>query len=610
MRRLPLPADASVARLRLPLGAGVLALLALGAACPDEKKDPPPTAEAPPSPTKAPPSPTKALPGAEAPAPPPRARFTSKPKGARVTVVYTASVQGYVAPCGCTAEPLGGVARLAAALDEVTAKHEGQVLFLDAGDLLFEKLDDTAAADACQAEARQALLVGTYARKGLAATTLGPLDDVRGAAWRDALMAKQGVVTVLANPPRAASEGATFVGRLLKKVGDVTVGVTGVRAASHDEVPAAAAALAKEVKALKAEGADLIVVLTQAKRAQAANLASQPGMEAVDVMIIGHAPGELPAAPQRSGDRGPILVASGMQAQHLGVLEIELAGRSGPLALDDRAAAAERRASLLKTRIKQYSQRVAEEPAGAKRDFLQQKLDKAQRELQTVHTDALNKPPPAGAHVTARAIALTRGSDEEPAAKAALEGYEASIPALVRTCEANVTCPEPAEGQATFVGAQACFSCHKQAVQFWNSAIVELPFVDDAGNKKTRKVGHSKAWKTLVDANKASDRSCVGCHSIGFMAPGGYCKTSEVGFRKNVQCESCHGPGSNHVAAMGGKATLTIPEVTEAVCRSCHHVPHIPTTESFVYEDKLLHVLGPGHGEVRKQALEAARAAP
>jgi hypothetical protein len=594
------PTDARVDRLRLLLGAGLLASLALGAACPDEKKDPPPTAEVPP------PS-TTVAPPVEAPPPP---RFVPKPKGKRITLLYTSSVQGYVAPCGCTAEPLGGVARLAAAVDEAVAKHEGQVLFVDAGDLLFEKLDDSAPADACQAGARHEVLLSTYARKGLAATTLGPLDDVRGASWRDALLAKHKVPTVLANPPRGASEGASFVPRLVKTVGDVKIGLTGVRAATHDEVPAAAAALAQEVAALKTEGVDVIVVLTQAKRAQAANLASQAGLEAVDVMIIGHEPGELPTAPQRIGEQGPVLVASGIQAQHVGVLEIELAGRKGPLALDDRAAGAERRASLLKTRIKQYSQRVAEEPAGDKRAFLQQKLDKAQRELATVHRDAMNKPPPAGAHITARAIALVRGIDEEPQAKAALDGYEAAIPALVRTCEEGVTCPEPAEGQPTYVGTQACFDCHKKAVQFWNQALVDLPYVDKQGEQKTRKVGHSKAWETLVKDNKASDRSCVGCHSIGFMEPGGYCKTSEIGFRKDVQCEACHGPGSNHVEAMGGQDTLAIPEVTETVCRRCHHVPHIPTTESFVFEDKLLHILGPGHGEVRRKAIEAARANP
>ena len=41
--------------------------------------------------------------------------FDYIPQRERVLVLYTASVQGYVEPCGCTGEPLGGIARWAAA---------------------------------------------------------------------------------------------------------------------------------------------------------------------------------------------------------------------------------------------------------------------------------------------------------------------------------------------------------------------------------------------------------------------------------------------------------------------------------------------------------------
>ena len=93
------------------------------------------------------------------------------------------------------------------------------------------------------------------------------------------------------------------------------------------------------------------------------------------------------------------------------------------------------------------------------------------------------------------------------------------------------------------------------------------------GKPTTRAMGHSKAWQTLTALDKEADRSCIGCHSIGFMQSGGYCKASEVDFRKDVQCESCHGPGSLH--AQSGDKALIKRTVPEAVCRSCHHVPHI-----------------------------------
>ena len=58
------------------------------------------------------------------------------------------------------------------------------------------------------------------------------------------------------------------------------------------------------------------------------------------------------------------------------------------------------------------------------------------------------------------------------------------------------------------------------------------------------------AWKTLVDGGKQTDYKCVGCHVTGYGQVGG----SSLGHTKrleNVQCETCHGPGSMHVAEKG-----------------------------------------------------------
>ena len=108
---------------------------------------------------------------------------------------------------------------------------------------------------------------------------------------------------------------------------------------------------------------------------------------------------------------------------------------------------------------------------------------------------------------------------------------------------------------------------------------------------------------TLVVDGKDKDRSCVGCHSVGFGEPGGPCKTSDVARLGlgGVQCESCHGPGSKHAATSDPRDLVRVPD--EALCRSCHHVPHIPTTDSFVMRERLRRILGKGHGEARFKKL-------
>jgi hypothetical protein len=564
-------------------------LLAVGAACP--KKDPAP-----------PPAPAVEEPPPPAEAPPPPPPFTAQPEGARVVLLYTASVQGYVTPCGCTADPLGGVARLAAAHSAARAAYGERVIFLDAGDLLFEKLDDNRPADVCQAEARTRLLLDTYAGAGLAATVLGPLDDVRGAQWRDERLAARKLRTVgVPDAGRALVAGAVHEPGVIVDAGGVKIGVTGFRVDDAARVDAAKQALGAEVDRLWQAGAQAVVALSQAPRALVPQIAS--GIAGLDVVIQGREPGELPREPEALGDTGTWWVAAGAQAQHLGIVELSLDDRApkAKLALDDRDGAALRRARLLDKKITSYEKQLAD-TEGARRQFVEGKLAKVRAERASVFADARAQPAPAGAFVGPRALALTRGSDEDAAAKAALDAYEAAIPDLVKKCEADITCPEPAEGAATYVGVEACFNCHKEAVKQWRAMSVEAKGKDDSGAEVVRQLSHANAWQTLKRDGKHKDRSCVGCHSVGFDEPGGYCKTSEVDWRENVQCESCHGPGSKHVKAMGS-LQMPVKKVEEAVCRRCHHVPHIPTTDSFVFEDKLLHVLGPGHGEARWRAL-------
>jgi hypothetical protein len=565
--------------------AGLLAVqLALGAACPPRKDTTPDGVRNP----------------AEGAAPdlasPPV--FAPQPAGKRVAVVYTASVQGYVEPCGCTGDPLGGVARLAALLADARKAYGERVLFVDAGDLLFEHLDDTAAADQCQASARADLLTATYARLGLAATTLGPLDDVRGASFRDARLAAHRVPTVGVGLPRPLVEGAQALPSILRELGPARIGVTALRLDEPSALDTARAALGAEVEKLRTAGADTVIVLAQSPRELTRRALG--GLAGVDLVIQGRAPGEVPAAPEVL-DSGAVLVASGMQAQFAGVLELVLDGRTDdkPLALDDRRARGERRLKVLELRLKELKGQIEQAPEGPRRQFLEERFAAAEAEVQSIRA-ADTSAPLLEPHIVARAVPLPRGFAEEPAAKKALEAYTASIPSLVASCEASMSCPEPAPGARTYVGVEACKGCHQPAVDFWRAQASKLPGKDASGKPIVRTVGHAHAWETLVADGRDKDRSCVGCHSVGFGEEGGACRTTDIVKRglAAVQCESCHGPGSLH--ATTGKAADIVRFTSEASCRACHHVPHIPTTESFVFEERLKRVLGPGHGDKKR----------
>jgi hypothetical protein len=516
-------------------------------------------------------------------------------------------VQGYVEPCGCTAEPLGGIARLAAAVADARVAYGGRVVVLDGGDMLFEKLNDNAPADRCQADARIDLLLDNMQRIGLAATVLGPLDDVRGAAFRDERFSKRGLITLgVPNATRPFQHGALHTPSRVIDAAGVQVGVTAVRLDSEAGLATAQKALQAEVASMRAQGAQAVVVLVQAAPALTDRLVDE---SEADIAIQGRAPGEVPVAPRKT-PHGVVVVASGQQAQHLGVLELVLDGRTGPgpLVLDARQAEVERRQQVLSVRIKEFEAQLALLSPGAvdRRAFLEQRRAAADTERASLRVDAL--PAPTGPHVVARAIALSRQSPEDSAAAAALTAYTTSIPALVKACEGGLICPPAPAGSASFVGVQSCQGCHVSQAAFWRSMRVKLPGRDKRGAAIVRELGHARAWDTLKPDDKQRDRSCVGCHAVGWNQPGGPCKTTDIDARGlgAVQCEACHGPGSLHVAA-AGKGHITR-EVPESTCRECHQVPHIETTESFVFEQKRAAIIGPGHGLPVKSAPSATGA--
>jgi hypothetical protein len=59
-----------------------------------------------------------------------------------------------------------------------------------------------------------------------------------------------------------------------------------------------------------------------------------------------------------------------------------------------------------------------------------------------------------------------------------------------------------------------------------------------------------------------------------------------------VQCEACHGPGSEHVEDPNGGHIRK--EVTATMCMRCHEAANSPR---FDYGKYRPFIVGPGHGE-------------
>ncbi len=112
---------------------------------------------------------------------------------------------------------------------------------------------------------------------------------------------------------------------------------------------------------------------------------------------------------------------------------------------------------------------------------------------------------------------------------------------------------------AEYVGSPACESCHVDQHKLWSER------------------GHARAFDTLVTKNEAGNDTCLKCHTTGFGEIGGFTAKDSPDHLKGVGCESCHGPGGDHVAENARKKG-TILRLTEKcdscvilqICGSCH----------------------------------------
>jgi hypothetical protein len=95
---------------------------------------------------------------------------------------------------------------------------------------------------------------------------------------------------------------------------------------------------------------------------------------------------------------------------------------------------------------------------------------------------------------------------------------------------------------AHYIGSDKCQQCHQPAFAVW------------------QKSKHAQAFQTLVNAKRPSlrqfDGECVICHVTGFEYNTGYRNDVTTLNLKDVGCENCHGPGSEHVDNKNRKKAL------------------------------------------------------
>ncbi len=97
-----------------------------------------------------------------------------------------------------------------------------------------------------------------------------------------------------------------------------------------------------------------------------------------------------------------------------------------------------------------------------------------------------------------------------------------------------------------FLGLVNCRSCHTDAYESW------------------RKTEHAQAFNTLRGQALETEPQCLTCHTTGYQYYGGYEENGPNKHLTNVQCESCHGYGTEH------ERDASWLKVARESCSGCH----------------------------------------
>ena len=160
-------------------------------------------------------------------------------------------------------------------------------------------------------------------------------------------------------------------------------------------------------------------------------------------------------------------------------------------------------------------------------------------------------------HYTAE-LALTGKVGESESVRQLLTGFYREIASENPSQDSRLFTKQLLEQQQEngYASAAACQRCHEQEYLQWSA---------------TR---HAFAYETLLKKERYFDAGCVSCHTTGF----GYATGFQIGEQdstlKGVQCETCHGPGKQHVG--NPKKSNIRSGADTSLCLECHDTTHSP----------------------------------
>jgi len=479
-------------------------------------------------------------------------RSQPKKDAPSLRMVVVTDLKGYLEPCGCTSDPLGGIDRLAA---QIRALRGGPapVIFLIAGDAFFDTAElEPVRVD--QANRNAKTLAGILTRLELTAVLPGRSDRAQPPEALAALGEASGFRWLAME-----SDADVFQ----TEAGSLRLAVVGVRpGAERDAVAAAVRGVQKET--------DLTIALVDGSRRDANRIGAVDG---VDFVLQGGLDEDEPVPPHQAG-KAWVLHAS-RQGQGLTVVDVFRKKRDGPF-MDRSEWSRSERAGQLDRQVEDLSAKIAAwEKSG---DVDAADLDTQRARLAELKTErqALDAPSvqAVGNSLFASWIPLPKNAPRDRDVEKLMREHDKVVNAANKVAFADLAPAPLGHGDIAYVGSAACGACHQTAYAWW------------------RNHAHGVAYLTLQQRSKEYNLDCVGCHVTGYDQPGGSTVTHNLnGGLLNVGCESCHGPGAAH--GKDPEKVGIVRDTPASTCLQCHNTQHSDLFDFDAYRKTLV---VPGHG--------------
>jgi hypothetical protein len=118
------------------------------------------------------------------------------------------------------------------------------------------------------------------------------------------------------------------------------------------------------------------------------------------------------------------------------------------------------------------------------------------------------------------------------------------------------------EVNSGYTGSRTCQSCHRKEYEQWQTT------------------PHARAFHTLKNVQRYFDPACVSCHVVGHGYETGYKIAEPIETLQGVGCETCHGPGKQHI--IDPVSSNIRGKVPESICLECHNSKHSPRFEQLI----------------------------